>query len=51
MLGLQPQPTVAEVVGWLLYAIPMSIYVLWPSAPRTRRPAPVATTQTQEAIS
>ena len=22
MLGLQPQPTVAEVVGWLLYAIP-----------------------------
>jgi high-affinity iron transporter len=51
MLGLQPEPTVAEVVGWLLYAIPMSIYVLWPSAPRSRRPAPVPTTQTQEAIS
>jgi high-affinity iron transporter len=50
MLGLQPQPTVAEVVGWLLYAIPMSLYVLWPSTPRIRRPAPVATTQTQEAV-
>jgi high-affinity iron transporter len=49
MLGLQPQPTVAEVAGWLLYAVPMSIYVLWPSAPRDRRPAPVVTTRIQEA--
>ena len=30
MLGLQPVPTVAEVTVWLAYAIPMSIYVLWP---------------------
>jgi high-affinity iron transporter len=49
MLGLQPEPTTAEVVGWLLYAIPMSIYVWWPSAPRTRRPEPVVTPHPQEA--
>ncbi len=30
MLGLQPVPTVAEVTLWLAYAIPMSLYVLWP---------------------
>ena len=35
MLGLQPVPTVGETLAWLLYAIPMSLYVLWPS----RRPA------------
>jgi high-affinity iron transporter len=43
MLGLQPVPTVAEVTAWLLYAIPMSIYVLWPSRPRRAQPAPVGT--------
>jgi high-affinity iron transporter len=30
MLGVQPVPTVAEVALWLAYAIPMSLYVLWP---------------------
>lgn len=30
MLGVQPVPTVAEAVLWLAYAIPMSLYVLWP---------------------
>ena len=35
MLGLQPIPTVGETMAWLLYAIPMSLYVLWPA----RRPA------------
>ena len=30
MLGLQPRPTVGETVVYLLYAIPMLIYVLWP---------------------
>jgi high-affinity iron transporter len=34
MLGLQPVPTVIEVVAWLAYAIPMSLYVLWPHRPR-----------------
>ena len=37
MLGLQPTPTVIEVTLWLAYAIPMSLYVLWPHGrtPRT----------------
>jgi high-affinity iron transporter len=44
MLGLQPVPTVAELVCWLAYAIPMSLYVLWPQRPprrveRARAPA------------
>ena len=33
MLGLQPVPTVAEVVLWVAYAVPMSLYVLWPQRP------------------
>jgi high-affinity iron transporter len=39
MLGLQPVPTIAEVGAWLLFAVPMSLYVLWP---RSGRPQPVA---------
>lgn len=30
ILGFQAQPTVLEVVGWLAYFIPMSLYVMWP---------------------
>jgi high-affinity iron transporter len=30
MLGLQPFPTEIEVFAWLLYAIPMIAFVLWP---------------------
>lgn len=30
ILGLQPFPTQSEVFGWLLYAIPMLTFVLWP---------------------
>ena len=39
MLGLQPTPTVIEVSLWLVYAIVMSVYVLWPHgrAPHERR--------------
>jgi high-affinity iron transporter len=37
MLGLQPQPTVAEAGVYLLYAVPMLAYVLWPQ--RSRVPA------------
>ncbi|AGL16988.1 iron uptake transporter permease EfeU [Actinoplanes sp. N902-109] len=36
VLGIQPRPTVAESVAWLLYAIPVLSYVAWP---RRRRPA------------
>jgi high-affinity iron transporter len=38
VLGLQPKPTSGEAAGWLLYAIPMLAYVLWPQR-RPRRPA------------
>ena len=31
MLGLQPQPTTIEVVGYLLYAIPAITYILMPA--------------------
>jgi hypothetical protein len=41
MLGLQAAPTVAEAFVYLAYAIPMSLYVLWPSRPRPMQPAAV----------
>jgi len=40
MFGFQPVPTVAELTVWLLYAIPMSAYVLWPQRPRAQRLPP-----------
>jgi high-affinity iron transporter len=43
MLGLQPTPTVLEVAVWLLYAVPMSLYVLWPQRPRRMQAAAVPT--------
>jgi FTR1 family protein len=42
ILGIHPQPTVIEVVGWLLYAIPMLAIVLVPDAVRPRVRAGVA---------
>jgi high-affinity iron transporter len=39
MLGLQPSPTVGEVAVYLLYAIPMALYVIWPDRLRLRRSA------------
>ena len=48
MLGLREVPTIAEVLAWLLYAVPMSVYVLWPQ--RSRRPTePVASPATSAA--
>jgi high-affinity iron transporter len=48
MLGLRPEPTVGETLGWLLYAVPVGLYVLWPDrwrpAPR-RQPAPAGRAQ------
>jgi high-affinity iron transporter len=41
MLGLQPIPTVAEAAAWVLYAVPMGLYVLWPQRPARERPAVV----------
>jgi high-affinity iron transporter len=37
MLGLQPQPTVGEVLIYALYAVPMALYVIWPDRLRLRR--------------
>lgn len=37
MLGLQPQPTVGEALVYLLYAVPMMLFVLWPDRLRPRR--------------
>ncbi len=37
ILGFQPRPVVAEAVGYVLFAIPMALYVLWPSDLRLRR--------------
>ena len=45
MLGLQPIPTVGETLVWLLYAVPMGLYVLWPArrpAQTERRAEPIA---------
>ncbi|MGH2906475.1 MAG: iron uptake transporter permease EfeU [Solirubrobacterales bacterium] len=36
MLGLQPQPSQIELVAYLLYAVPMLTYVLWPRQNRRR---------------
>jgi high-affinity iron transporter len=37
MLGLQPSPTVIEAIVYLGYAIPMTVYVLWPQGSRPQR--------------
>jgi high-affinity iron transporter len=42
ILGIHPEPTVIEVVGWLLYAVPMLTIVLVPDAVRPRVRATVA---------
>jgi high-affinity iron transporter len=46
MLGLQPQPTVAEAFAWLVYAVPMGLYVLWPQSGSRKpvEPQPVPAT-------
>lgn len=42
MLGLQPHPTVGEALAYLIYALPMGLYVIWPGRWRLRRdPVPV----------
>ncbi|MBA3867315.1 MAG: FTR1 family protein [Solirubrobacterales bacterium] len=40
MLGLQPRPTVIEAAVYVLYAVPMLLYVLWPDRFRRRRRSP-----------
>jgi high-affinity iron transporter len=42
ILGLQPKPAVIELIGWLAYFIPMSLFVMWPQRRSPRAPSPVA---------
>ena len=42
ILGIPAKPTVIEVVGWLLYAVPMLLILLAPDAVRPRMRATVA---------
>jgi FTR1 family protein len=42
MLGWQPLPTYAEVIGYVVYLVPAAIYVLWPAGMRVRARAPIA---------
>jgi high-affinity iron transporter len=47
MLGLQPVPTVGETLAWVVYALPMAFYVLWPARPPVqteRQAAPISVT-------
>jgi high-affinity iron transporter len=41
VLGLQQKPTVVEAAAWLVYAVPMVMYVGWPRR-RPRKPARTA---------
>ena len=36
MFGIQPEPTWGEVIAFLLYALPMTIYVCRPTRPPAR---------------
>ena len=49
VLGLQPRPTVIETVVWLLYAVPMLVFVAWPRG--RRRPAAAPSTAAAPASS
>ena len=45
MLGLRPQPTMGEALIYLLYVVPMALYVLWPDRLRLRRRTATASKQ------
>jgi FTR1 family protein len=44
MLGLQPRPVLIELLGWLLYLVPLGLYVGWPAGRRTGRPVLIGAT-------
>lgn len=52
VLGLRPKPTVGEVLAYLIFAVPMALYVIWPDRWRLRGrrvPAQAAQAQTADA--
>ncbi|WP_051471936.1 iron uptake transporter permease EfeU [Patulibacter minatonensis] len=39
LFGIQPRPSYVETIGWLVYALPMLAFVLWPAGrPRATNP-------------
>ncbi|HEY6889200.1 MAG TPA: iron uptake system protein EfeO, partial [Solirubrobacter sp.] len=42
MLGWQPLPTHAELIGYVAFLVPAMLYVLWPAGVKVRARAPVA---------
>lgn len=50
MFGIQPEPTVGEVLAFLAYAIPMTIYVLRPQRRRVQAPAPSVSPRAVESV-
>jgi len=51
MFGIQPTPTIGEALAWLIYAVPMTVYVLRSPTPRTRPSAGAVTPATATAPS
>jgi high-affinity iron transporter len=51
VLGLQARPTAVEAAAWLLYAVPMVVYVGWPRRGRGRPARTAAAAQTEAAVS
>jgi high-affinity iron transporter len=49
VLGIQPEPVWAEVAVWLLYLIPMTLFVVWPRR-TTPRPASSSTRGVGDAV-
>jgi high-affinity iron transporter len=42
VLGIQPRPVWAEVIAWLAYLVPATLYVLWPRGKRVSSRQPTA---------
>ena len=51
MLGLQPRPTDGELAAYLIYALPMLLFVLWPQRRAVRERKPTVTTERASAQS
>jgi high-affinity iron transporter len=52
VLGIQPMPVVVEVVAWVLYAVPMLVFVLRPaSSPPAKQPVSAPATPVLEGSS
>jgi high-affinity iron transporter len=51
MLGLQPLPTYGEAGVWLIYAVPMLTYVLWPQGQVGRSRASAAISPSRPEVS